>query len=95
MFIRCVLAIHLICTGLVFVAAPLVEADKDTDEENYVLWRFEKGVAEGPAEIPKGVSFVLYTFFCAPPHFHGYVDMGDFLFPLVIGRTLFTSIFFV
>lgn len=39
-----------------FVAAPLVEADKETDEENFVLWRFEQGVAEGPAEIPKGRS---------------------------------------
>lgn len=42
---------------------PLVEADKETDEENYVLWRFEKGVAEGPAEIPKGEAMPLeYNF---------------------------------
>ena len=39
-----------------FVAAPLVEADKETDEKNYLLWRLEKGVAEGSTEIPKGSS---------------------------------------
>ncbi|XP_030524676.1 putative transferase At4g12130, mitochondrial isoform X2 [Rhodamnia argentea] len=33
---------------------PLVEADKETDEKNYLLWRLEKGVAEGSTEIPKG-----------------------------------------
>ncbi|GFZ16488.1 glycine cleavage T-protein family [Actinidia rufa] len=32
---------------------PLVEADKETDEKNYLLWRLEKGVAEGSTEIPK------------------------------------------
>ncbi|KAJ7952449.1 Glycine cleavage T-protein aminomethyltransferase [Quillaja saponaria] len=32
---------------------PLVEADKETDDENYLLWRVEKGVAEGSTEIPK------------------------------------------
>lgn len=36
------------------VAAPLVEADKETDEQNYLLWRLQKGVAEGSTEIPKG-----------------------------------------
>lgn len=36
------------------VAAPLVESDKETDEEKYLLWRLEKGVAEGSTEIPKG-----------------------------------------
>lgn len=36
------------------VAAPLVEADKETDERNYLLWRLEKGVAEGSSEMPKG-----------------------------------------
>lgn len=40
------------------VAAPLVEADKETDESNYLLWRLEHGVAEGSAEIPKGIIFV-------------------------------------
>lgn len=40
----------------VFNAAPLVEADKETAEENYLLWRLEKGVAEGSTEIPKGGS---------------------------------------
>lgn len=37
-------------------AAPLVEADKETDEGNFLLWRLEKGVAEGSAEIPKGIA---------------------------------------
>ncbi|KAK4435122.1 putative transferase, mitochondrial [Sesamum alatum] len=38
---------------------PLVEADKETDEGNFLLWRLEKGVAEGPAEIPKGEAIPL------------------------------------
>ncbi|KAM3321985.1 putative transferase, mitochondrial [Capsicum chacoense] len=38
---------------------PLVEADKETNEENYLLWRLEKGVAEGSAEIPKGEAVPL------------------------------------
>ncbi|XP_038687320.1 putative transferase At4g12130, mitochondrial isoform X2 [Tripterygium wilfordii] len=38
---------------------PLVEADKETDEGNYFLWRFETGVAEGSNEIPKGVAMPL------------------------------------
>lgn len=42
---------------------PLVEADKETDELNYVLWRLEKGVAEGSTEIPKGDAIPLeYNF---------------------------------
>ncbi|KAL7214291.1 hypothetical protein ACSBR1_026663 [Camellia fascicularis] len=32
---------------------PLVEADKETDEKNYLLWRLEKRVAESSTEIPK------------------------------------------
>ncbi|KAF8032865.1 hypothetical protein BT93_D1676 [Corymbia citriodora subsp. variegata] len=36
---------------------PLVEADKETDEKNYLLWRLEKGVAEGSTEIPKESDF--------------------------------------
>lgn len=36
------------------VVAPLVEANTETDEGNYLLWRLEKGVAEGSIEIPKG-----------------------------------------
>lgn len=40
------------------IAAPLVEADKETVEENYSLWRIENGVAEGSTEIPKGASFL-------------------------------------
>ncbi|XP_026380414.1 putative transferase At4g12130, mitochondrial isoform X1 [Papaver somniferum] len=32
---------------------PLVEANKETDELNYLQWRVEKGVAEGSTEIPK------------------------------------------
>ncbi|KAH9615027.1 hypothetical protein KSS87_022093 [Heliosperma pusillum] len=39
--------------------APLVEADKETSEENYLLWRLEQGVAEGPNEIPKGEAIPL------------------------------------
>ncbi|GAV82755.1 GCV_T domain-containing protein/GCV_T_C domain-containing protein [Cephalotus follicularis] len=38
---------------------PLVEADKETDERNYLLWRLEKGVAEGSTEIPKGEAIPL------------------------------------
>ncbi|KAL8141332.1 hypothetical protein V2J09_007353 [Rumex salicifolius] len=38
---------------------PLVEADKETVEENYLLWRLEKGVAEGSNEIPKGDAIPL------------------------------------
>jgi len=34
----------------------LIEADKETDENNYLQWRVEKGVAEGSTEIPKGAS---------------------------------------
>lgn len=36
--------------------APLIEADKETDEDNYILWRLEKGVAEGSTEISKGLN---------------------------------------
>lgn len=43
-----------------FVSAPLVEADKETDENNFLLWRLGKGVAEGSTEIPKGSSSLLY-----------------------------------
>ncbi|BBH03210.1 Glycine cleavage T-protein family [Prunus dulcis] len=39
--------------------APLVEADKETDEQNYFLWRIENGVAEGSTEIPKGEAIPL------------------------------------
>ncbi|KAI3940008.1 hypothetical protein MKW98_029784 [Papaver atlanticum] len=35
---------------------PLVEANKETDELNYLQWRVEKGVAEGSTEIPKGIQ---------------------------------------
>ncbi|GLT78342.1 hypothetical protein SLA2020_498810 [Shorea laevis] len=45
-------------TGI-FPSAPLVEADKETDEENYVLWRVEKEAAEGSIEIPKGEAISL------------------------------------
>ncbi|CAM8882359.1 unnamed protein product [Rhodiola kirilowii] len=38
---------------------PLVEADKETDELNYLLWRVENGVAEGSTEIPKGEAIPL------------------------------------
>ncbi|KAL6004833.1 hypothetical protein ACLOJK_005389 [Asimina triloba] len=38
---------------------PLVEFDKDTSEEFYLLSRLEKGVAEGSTEIPKGEAIPL------------------------------------
>ncbi|CAA3005668.1 transferase At4g12130, mitochondrial [Olea europaea subsp. europaea] len=38
---------------------PLVEVDEETDEENFLLWRLEKGVAEGSTEIPKGEAIPL------------------------------------
>ncbi|KAG8094002.1 hypothetical protein GUJ93_ZPchr0012g20261 [Zizania palustris] len=42
---------------------PLVEADKETDEHHYLLWRIENGVAEGSTEIPKGEAIPLeYNF---------------------------------
>ncbi|KAE8661791.1 hypothetical protein F3Y22_tig00113722pilonHSYRG00013 [Hibiscus syriacus] len=42
---------------------PFVESDKETDEENYLMWRLEKGVAEGSTEIPKGEAIPLeYNF---------------------------------
>ncbi|KAL4384349.1 hypothetical protein GQ457_15G010090 [Hibiscus cannabinus] len=42
---------------------PLVESDKETDEDNYVTWRLEKGVAEGSTEIPKA-TFLLCFQWC-------------------------------
>ncbi|CAL9106431.1 unnamed protein product [Musa textilis] len=33
---------------------PLVEADKEVNEQHYLLWRLQKGVPEGSTEIPKG-----------------------------------------
>ncbi|GAU42572.1 hypothetical protein TSUD_240480 [Trifolium subterraneum] len=39
--------------------APLIESDKETDEQNYLMWRIEKGVAEGSTEIPKGEAMPL------------------------------------
>ncbi|KZV45316.1 hypothetical protein F511_04054 [Dorcoceras hygrometricum] len=38
---------------------PLVEADEETSEENFLIWRLEKGVAEGSIEIPKGSAIPL------------------------------------
>eukprot|EP00257_Ricinus_communis_P013424 XP_015570853.1 putative transferase At4g12130, mitochondrial [Ricinus communis] len=38
---------------------PLVEADTETNEKNYQLWRIENGVAEGSTEIPKGEAIPL------------------------------------
>ncbi|KAG8374788.1 hypothetical protein BUALT_Bualt10G0032100 [Buddleja alternifolia] len=38
---------------------PLVESDKEADEGNFLLWRLEKGVAEGSTEIPKGEAIPL------------------------------------
>lgn len=36
--------------------APLVEADKETDEFNFLLLPVVNGVAEGSTEIPKGTT---------------------------------------
>ncbi|CAJ2651946.1 unnamed protein product [Trifolium pratense] len=41
------------------IIPPLIEADKETDEQNYLMWRIEKGVAEGSIEIPKGEAMPL------------------------------------
>ncbi|XP_062074111.1 putative transferase At4g12130, mitochondrial [Humulus lupulus] len=41
------------------ITPPRVEADKETDEKNYILWRVENGVAEGSIEIPKGEAIPL------------------------------------
>ncbi|WJX90359.1 hypothetical protein P8452_72265 [Trifolium repens] len=41
------------------IIPPLIEADKETDEQNYLMWRIEKGVAEGSTEIPKGEAMPL------------------------------------
>ncbi|CAI8597707.1 unnamed protein product [Vicia faba] len=41
------------------IIPPLIEADKETDEQNYLMWRMEKGVAEGSTEIPKGEAMPL------------------------------------
>ncbi|KAJ6836863.1 putative transferase, mitochondrial [Iris pallida] len=38
---------------------PLVESDKETSEQNYLLWRVERGIAEGSTEIPKGEAIPL------------------------------------
>ncbi|XP_071692383.1 putative transferase At4g12130, mitochondrial [Rutidosis leptorrhynchoides] len=38
---------------------PMVEANTETEEGNYLLWRLEKGVAEGSIEIPKGEAIPL------------------------------------
>ncbi|WCJ26034.1 Glycine cleavage T-protein family [Euphorbia peplus] len=38
---------------------PLIEADKETVEDNYSLWRIENGIAEGSTEIPKGEAMAL------------------------------------
>ncbi|URE19644.1 Glycine cleavage T-protein C-terminal barrel domain [Musa troglodytarum] len=35
---------------------PLVEADKEVNEQHYLLWRLQKGVPEGSTEIPKGLA---------------------------------------
>ncbi|XP_020244210.1 putative transferase At4g12130, mitochondrial [Asparagus officinalis] len=40
-------------------SAPLVESDKETNEEHYLQWRVERGIAEGSTEIPKGDAIPL------------------------------------
>ncbi|GFY86224.1 glycine cleavage T-protein family [Actinidia rufa] len=51
--------IHHVRLSPQLILTPLVEADKETDEKNYLLWRLEKGVAEGSTEIPKGEAMPL------------------------------------
>ncbi|QCD91590.1 putative transferase At4g12130, mitochondrial [Vigna unguiculata] len=41
------------------ITPPLIEVDKETDEQNFFMWRIEKGVAEGSTEIPKGEAVPL------------------------------------
>ncbi|WVZ10231.1 hypothetical protein V8G54_014761, partial [Vigna mungo] len=41
------------------ITPPLIEVDKETDEQNFLMWRIEKGVAEGSTEIPKGEAVPL------------------------------------
>lgn len=43
-----------ICFRGKMLAAPLVEAGEEVEEDYYLLWRMEQGVAEGSTEIPKG-----------------------------------------
>lgn len=43
--------------------APLVEADSAVEEDYYLLWRMEQGVAEGCTEIPKGKLRVFFFLF--------------------------------
>ncbi|KAL5168142.1 putative transferase, mitochondrial [Glycine soja] len=55
---------RLVCLGFrgIFpsnITPPLIEVDKETDEQNFLLWRIEKGVAEGSTEIPKGEAVPL------------------------------------
>lgn len=38
---------------------PLVEAQEETPEEHFWMWRYEHGVPEGPVEIPKGDAMPL------------------------------------
>ncbi|XP_024394841.1 putative transferase At4g12130, mitochondrial [Physcomitrium patens] len=38
---------------------PLVEANTEVEEDYYLLWRLEQGVAEGSTEIPKGEAIPL------------------------------------
>ncbi|XP_047173904.1 putative transferase At4g12130, mitochondrial isoform X2 [Vigna umbellata] len=41
------------------ITPPLIEVDKETDEQNFLMWRIEKGVAEGSTEISKGEAVPL------------------------------------
>jgi hypothetical protein len=34
--------------------APLVESGTEVNEDYYLLWRLEQGIAQGSIEIPKG-----------------------------------------
>ncbi|KAK9087249.1 hypothetical protein Syun_029643 [Stephania yunnanensis] len=59
--------------------APLVEADEEIDELNYLLWRVEKGVVEGSTEIPKGCY--VGQELIARTHHHGVIRKRLFALP--------------
>jgi hypothetical protein len=44
-----------------------VEAGEEVDDEYYLLWRLEQGIAEGSIEIPKGtLDLTLYSIIDKP-----------------------------
>lgn len=60
-YIRNHMVYVLIICFLLFIA-PLVEADKEADEQHYLLWRIERGVPEGSTEIPKCMLLTLHAY---------------------------------